>query len=124
MNHSLTHPHGVGARRCYCIKKYGHLQFRSVGYHTNVEFQFQVPDIEILLQVVVGMVQLCRPYGEGITCLCDQAKAVLKLEKDVFIGSHVLFCVVAELIFGGTVLVQSLIGVKVFSNALLSFCKP
>jgi len=24
------------------------------------------------------MVQLCRPYGEGITCLCDQAKAVLK----------------------------------------------
>ena len=84
MNHSLTHPHGVGARRCYCIKKYGHLQFRSVGYHTNVEFQFQVPDIEILLQVVVGMVQLCRPYGEGITCLCDQAKAVLKYEKMSF----------------------------------------
>ena len=25
-----------------------------------------------------SMVQLCRPYGEGITCLCDQAKAVLK----------------------------------------------
>ena len=55
--------------------------------------------IEMLLQVVGGMVQLCRPYGEGITCLCDQAKAVLKLEKDVFIGSHVLFCVVAELIY-------------------------
>ena len=29
-------------------------------------------------QVGGSMVQLCRPYGEGITCLCDQAKAVLK----------------------------------------------
>ena len=28
--------------------------------------------------VLYRMVQLCRPYGEGITCLCDEKDHVLK----------------------------------------------
>ena len=32
-----------------------------------------------------SMVQLCRPYGEGITCLCDQAKAVLKWGNTIYL---------------------------------------
>ena len=29
-------------------------------------------------ETIVGMVTLCHPYDEGITCLCDTNKAVLR----------------------------------------------
>ena len=121
----------------------------------NVEspFSIPIPDIEILPQVVGGMVQLCRPYGEGITCLCDQAKAVLKYEKGVFVGymflSPGVFCCCRLHIWRSHKNIVScknflsqkstqntslrkyddspwsnLNWCKRFINALLSFCKP
>ena len=52
---------GPGARQAGKLRKLSHTE-----------------RIEQRGETIVGMVTLCHPYDEGITCLCDTNKAVLR----------------------------------------------